>query len=165
MSTLSLLFPLLEKIEAMTPFEIQQQFSLEKRPENSMFSFTYDAYFAQEYMGYVSIHYADFSPTLQWQDFFPLSHAQYLTYENSGYWNTEQQPRSYGIGTLAHVETLLAVLAEDENVRYGLIQSTTPVKPGRAAQLNAMDLSVHPTPFREYLNKSLDYAVRKGFDY
>lgn len=100
-----------------------------------------------------------------WSDFFPLQYAPFLTYQNSKHFTKSSKPKSFGLGTLAHVESLLAVLAEHESVRYGTIQSSDSPKKPRLAQLKAMNLTIEETPFREYLNKSLDYALRKGFDY
>lgn len=72
-----------------------------------------------------------------------------------------------GLGTIAHVTTLLACDDQyhfDPSVVVKHLVASGSLSEQRAQQLNRMGIDPRsPTPFPEYLSRSVDYARSRGF--
>ncbi len=161
---MSTIFPLLDELVTLTRPEIQKRFSLETSSKRPSSTFTYDVKFDNDYFGMTELFHFPNQNQLQWSEIFPLHFVSYLTYDNLKHLDITKE-KSFGFGVLAHVETLLAILKEEPSVLYGTIKSSDHPKPARLAQLAKMSLGPEETDFRYYLNKSLDFAISRGFHY
>lgn len=153
-------------MESLPPAQLQKRFILKDASFSHHLLFeTY--YFNEnnqlEYMGFLSFLYHPFSNTLVWQDVYPLFMASFLTYAQSSFFTKDNKKRSFGLGSLAHTQALLLAYQQKKELLTGIVKSSTAVKSSRRAQLKHMGLLSKPTPFHEYVQKSIEYVSSKGF--
>ncbi|MCF7798353.1 hypothetical protein K9M74_00450 [Candidatus Woesearchaeota archaeon] len=156
----------IQLLNELSPLQIQQRFTLEKNLLTPPSCFTYITLFETELprpLGVMELFYFSFQKNICWQDVLPLDNARFLTYDTSRLYTSNHEPKSFGLGTLAHVKTLLKAVQEDSSVLETTIESSKQVSLERIGHLAAMGLTTQPTPFRNYLEKSINYANSKGF--
>jgi len=138
----------------LTPKEIQKlfYFSIEEvlpyiNPE--LFGVRY--FFDNKEIGYASIFLH--SRRMSWDKFFPFEFER------------TRKLRKKGIGTLAHVSPLLKLIEQGKLNMNHLIARSSIVSYEREKQYRAMDLFGRKRliPLRKYLEKSINYALSKGF--
>ena len=90
--------------------------------------------------------------TADWMSFYPL--GSYVA-ELSG----------YGIGTMAHVESLLKLMELRVDERWDMRHTPGLLFEGRLDHLHAMGLHAGTNGFGEYLRKSIEFARGRGLQY
>jgi hypothetical protein len=152
----------LDDLRSLSPFEIQQNISLQ--PASFHDDMDFNVYFDDYYLGDVQLFNKSSSQLLVWQDFNPLRHAKFLSFEHSDDYAFMKQKQSFGIGTVAHVDALCKAYSLHKEFNRYCVTSDSPSE-GRQIQLRKMGLTPTPLPFLAYLEKSIDYANAKGFCY
>jgi len=152
----------LDDLRSLSPFEIQQNISLQ--PASSHDDLDFNVYFDDYYLGNIQLFNRPSLKLLVWQDFNPLRHAKFLSFEHSDNYAFMKKKQSFGIGTIAHVDALCKAYSLHKEFNCYRVASDSPSE-GRQIQLRKMGLHPSPTPFEVYLEKSVDYANEKGFCY
>ena len=139
------------EIQGLFEFSLDSMFgSLDEQTEGIYVTYRFDS----SKIGYAEIERDSEKKRVSWGKFFPFE------------WTTEEL-RKQGIGTLAHVSPLI------ELARISLLDEKYTekrdryVSDEREIQLRAMGLFGRKrlTPFEEYLDKSISYALSKGFKF
>ena len=143
---------------------LQARFATEIQPINNQIDGAagFDARFSHTLdgakTGYSEMKVLPYYGTVEWRDFFPQRQAR------------EFLPK-IGIGTLAHIDALrtlyFSVLGR-EKARAFTVGSSSSITPERLRQLAKMGLrstTMMGMSFPEYLRKSMEYGMKKGFTF
>jgi len=106
----------------------------------------FDFYLLGRYSGSATLHTSHDEELVVWRTFYP----------NECHGVTKR-----GVGTAAHVETIIR-LTEQEQLHSRYVVISPSANRGRASQLAAMKLNTREH-LGDYLRKSVEYANRKGF--
>jgi hypothetical protein len=146
-------------LTTLSPDELQAQFRLlrvKDKEEHLGFPWlprkTYNYYLGDKAIGWGCVRIDPARWHLVWERFYPHEQGQ-------------TQAR-HGIGTLAHVATLLELVAQpDVTSSYNVLGDFA--TPSRQIQYGKMGIVPYrATPLPEYLRKSIEYANgRKGFNF
>jgi hypothetical protein len=114
------------------------------------FHVDFNHYLISKLSGVSSLRVDPFAKTIKWSEFYPLINV------TGG--------RKIGLGTLAQVDALTILqnsgIADDKFIIY----HTTP-SDHRKIHLRRLGISpFQAVPFREYLERSRNYCLQKGFD-
>jgi hypothetical protein len=90
--------------------------------------------------------------TADWMSFYPLG-------------NYVADLSGYGIGTMAHVESLLRLMELRVDEMWDIRHTPGLLFDGRVDHLHAMGLHAGTNGFGEYLKKSIEFARTRGLQY
>jgi len=149
---------IIHTLDSLDPIAIQKIFSFKPTEFGEP---DYLFYIGQKFTGGTIFFLDTPSNIAYFGGFYPLDMTPYL--QASYLKNVLGRKKSFGLGTLAHIRTLLEAYKSID----GLIDSSVNTSNAeRVEHLQAMKIPLNTTvPFSDYLGLSISYANKIGFDF